>query len=190
MTVLGRAQEKPEVLDWARSRRADFQAISKADVDALASAYLDPAKASRVIIHPAECRRRPAAVPPAARRHVGRPAQTRPKTSEALVPPKPKLLARATSTLFLDGGVRREVEPERGAGRVEVVEVDRRRDDARLDREDGRQGAERARRSQEVPGHRLDRAHAERLVPEPKTAAIAAASSPSPPGVEVACAET
>jgi zinc protease len=52
LTVLGRCQEKPEVLDWARSRRADFASISKADMDALAKAYLSPEKASRVIIRP------------------------------------------------------------------------------------------------------------------------------------------
>lgn len=52
ITVLNRAQEKPEVLDWARSRSADFQSITKADLDALAAAYLAPDKASRVIIHP------------------------------------------------------------------------------------------------------------------------------------------
>jgi len=52
LTVLGRSQERPEVLDWARSRRADFTAISTADIDALAKAYLAPVKASRVSIHP------------------------------------------------------------------------------------------------------------------------------------------
>ncbi|HXN36100.1 MAG TPA: hypothetical protein VN877_08005, partial [Opitutaceae bacterium] len=52
--VLSRAQERPEVLDWARSRSADFGAISKADIDALAASYLDPAKASRVVIHPVD----------------------------------------------------------------------------------------------------------------------------------------
>ncbi len=52
MVVIGRAQEKPEVLDWARSRHSDYQAISKADIDALAKAYLSPEMASRVIIHP------------------------------------------------------------------------------------------------------------------------------------------
>ncbi len=52
LTVLGRCQEKPEVLDWARSRRADFTSISKADMDALAKAYLSPSSASRVIIRP------------------------------------------------------------------------------------------------------------------------------------------
>jgi zinc protease len=52
LTVLGRCQEKPQVLDWARSRSTDYAAISKADVDALAKSYLAPEKASRVIIHP------------------------------------------------------------------------------------------------------------------------------------------
>ncbi len=52
MTVLIRAQEKPEVLDWARSRRADFESISKADIDLLAKTYLSAAKASKVIVHP------------------------------------------------------------------------------------------------------------------------------------------
>jgi zinc protease len=52
MTVLSRAQERPEVLDWARSRRFDFESITKADLDALAAAWLAPEKASRVIIHP------------------------------------------------------------------------------------------------------------------------------------------
>jgi zinc protease len=52
MTVLGRAQERPEVLDWARTRRADFASISKEDMDALAKAYFGADHASRVIIHP------------------------------------------------------------------------------------------------------------------------------------------
>jgi zinc protease len=53
MTVLGRAQERPELLDSARNRHADFESISTADIDALAKSYLAPEKASRVIIHPA-----------------------------------------------------------------------------------------------------------------------------------------
>ncbi len=52
MTVLIRAQEKPEVLDWARSRRADFESITKADIDLLARQYLGAEHASKVIIHP------------------------------------------------------------------------------------------------------------------------------------------
>ena len=54
MRVLARAQERPEVLDWARSRRADFTSITKADIDSLAKAYLDTAKASSVVVHPTE----------------------------------------------------------------------------------------------------------------------------------------
>jgi len=53
MTVLGKAQEMPEVLDWARTRHADFESITKAEIDALAKAYLSPERASRVIAHPA-----------------------------------------------------------------------------------------------------------------------------------------
>jgi zinc protease len=52
MTVLGRSQEKPETLDWARSRKADFESITKAEIDALAKAYLGADRASRAIIQP------------------------------------------------------------------------------------------------------------------------------------------
>ncbi len=52
MTVLTRSQEKPEVLDWARTRRADFASISTADISSLAKAYLAPEEASRVIVRP------------------------------------------------------------------------------------------------------------------------------------------
>jgi zinc protease len=52
LTVLGRSQERPEVLDWARSRREDFTSISKADIDALAKSYLSPDAVSRLIIQP------------------------------------------------------------------------------------------------------------------------------------------
>ncbi len=52
MTVISRAQERPEVLDWARSRQADIESITKADIDSLAKAYLAPGGASRVIVHP------------------------------------------------------------------------------------------------------------------------------------------
>jgi zinc protease len=53
-SVVSRAQERPEMLDWSRSRYADFEAISKADLDALARSYLGAARASRVIIVPGE----------------------------------------------------------------------------------------------------------------------------------------
>jgi len=64
MTVLGRAQEMPEVLDSARSRHADIESISKADIDALARSYLAPEKASRVIAHPTVIAAPSSSVPP------------------------------------------------------------------------------------------------------------------------------
>jgi zinc protease len=70
MTVLGRAQEKPEVLDWARSRHADFASITVADVDALAKEYLASEKASIVIIRPADAL--PGAAPTGAGPEPGR----------------------------------------------------------------------------------------------------------------------
>ncbi|MEO5960677.1 MAG: insulinase family protein, partial [Opitutaceae bacterium] len=51
--VLARAQEKPEVLDWCRSRYADNEAITAAELSALAKSYLGTARASRVIVVPA-----------------------------------------------------------------------------------------------------------------------------------------
>ncbi|MDB6114272.1 MAG: peptidase domain protein [Lacunisphaera sp.] len=56
--VLSRAQEKPEVLDWARSRLPDIEAITAAELSALAKSYLGGEHASRVTILPA-----PAVVP-------------------------------------------------------------------------------------------------------------------------------
>jgi zinc protease len=58
--VLARAQEKPEVLDWARTRLADNEAITAADLNALAKTYLGRDRASRVIVRPAPA---PAAAP-------------------------------------------------------------------------------------------------------------------------------
>lgn len=43
-TVLAASQEKPERLEWARTRTADFASISKAELDDLAKAYLAPEK--------------------------------------------------------------------------------------------------------------------------------------------------
>jgi zinc protease len=51
-SVLSRAQEKPEVLDWCRSRYDDNKAITKADLDALAKNYLVPDRVCRVIVRP------------------------------------------------------------------------------------------------------------------------------------------
>ncbi len=50
--VLSRAQEKPEVLDWCRTRESDITAITKADLDALAKTYLGAAHACRVTVVP------------------------------------------------------------------------------------------------------------------------------------------
>jgi zinc protease len=51
--VLARAQEKPQILDWCRSRYADNESISVADLNALAKTYLPATRASRVVIAPA-----------------------------------------------------------------------------------------------------------------------------------------
>ena len=40
------------MLDWSRSRYADNESISKADLDALAKSYLGASRASRVIVVP------------------------------------------------------------------------------------------------------------------------------------------
>ena len=51
--VLSRAQEKPETLDWCRTRLADFESITTAELSALAKSYLGRDRASRVTILPA-----------------------------------------------------------------------------------------------------------------------------------------
>lgn len=50
--VLSRAQERPEMLDWCRSRYADNEAITVAELNALAKTYLPASHASRVIVIP------------------------------------------------------------------------------------------------------------------------------------------
>ncbi len=50
--VLSRVQERPQQLDWCRSRYADIGSITTAELDALAKTYLGPAHASRVIVVP------------------------------------------------------------------------------------------------------------------------------------------
>ncbi len=50
--VLSRAQEKPEVLDWARSRESDITAITAAELSELAKQYLAPERVFRVIVQP------------------------------------------------------------------------------------------------------------------------------------------
>jgi zinc protease len=51
--VLGLAQEKPEALDWPRTRIADTAAITSAELTALAKKYLPRARVSRATILPA-----------------------------------------------------------------------------------------------------------------------------------------
>ena len=51
--VLARAQERPEMLDWCRSRYADIEAIAKPELDELAKAYFPTARASHVSVLPA-----------------------------------------------------------------------------------------------------------------------------------------
>jgi zinc protease len=51
-SVLSRAQERPQQLDWCRTRYSDIESISGADLDALAKMYLTPDHASRVIVVP------------------------------------------------------------------------------------------------------------------------------------------
>jgi len=53
-SVLAAAQEFPERLDWSRTRTSDFEAITKAEVDALARAYLGTDRVSRAIVLPAK----------------------------------------------------------------------------------------------------------------------------------------
>jgi len=50
--VLASCQEFPQRLDWARNRQTDVESITRADIDALARAYLDPARAFQVIVRP------------------------------------------------------------------------------------------------------------------------------------------
>jgi zinc protease len=52
-TVLGAAQEFPQRLDWCRTRYSDNESITKAEVDALAAQFLDPARAFEIISVPA-----------------------------------------------------------------------------------------------------------------------------------------
>ena len=52
--VLARAQERPEALDWSRTRYADNEAITTTELNALAKEYLRAARVSRVIVIPQE----------------------------------------------------------------------------------------------------------------------------------------
>ena len=50
--VLARAQEKPEMLDWSRTRLPDFESITAAELSALAKTYLGRDRVSRVTVLP------------------------------------------------------------------------------------------------------------------------------------------
>jgi zinc protease len=50
--VLAECQEYPQRLDWARTILTDYPAMTKADMDALAKAYLAPERAFQVIVVP------------------------------------------------------------------------------------------------------------------------------------------
>ena len=58
-TVLARAQEKPQVLEWARTRLPDVQSITAAELSKLAREYLDRERASRATILPADSQPKP-----------------------------------------------------------------------------------------------------------------------------------
>lgn len=62
--VLNRAQERPQQLEWARTRYSDIKSITTADLDALAKKYLEPNRASRVIVIPQRMPAAPAAAAP------------------------------------------------------------------------------------------------------------------------------
>jgi len=51
-SVLARAQEKPEVLDWARNRIPDMESITAEELSALAKQYLGADRVSTVTIVP------------------------------------------------------------------------------------------------------------------------------------------
>ena len=53
-SVLSHAQEKPQYLDYARHRQADFEAVTAAELSALAAEYLAPARAAKFVVRPVE----------------------------------------------------------------------------------------------------------------------------------------
>ncbi|MDQ6656107.1 MAG: insulinase family protein [Verrucomicrobiota bacterium] len=65
-SVLLRAQEKPEVLDWARTRLADVESITTDELSAMAKNYLGRAHASRATILPSAAAKPPLMLTPPA----------------------------------------------------------------------------------------------------------------------------
>jgi zinc protease len=52
LSAIGQAQEKPETLDWPRTRFADVSSITAAEMSAVAKKYLNRARVSRATISP------------------------------------------------------------------------------------------------------------------------------------------
>jgi zinc protease len=52
LSVLSEAQEKPEILDWTRTRLTDVSAVTATEISALAKKYLGRDRVSRVTISP------------------------------------------------------------------------------------------------------------------------------------------
>jgi zinc protease len=51
-SVLTQAQEKPQYLDYARTREPDFESITAAELSALAKEFLAPDRSARFIVRP------------------------------------------------------------------------------------------------------------------------------------------
>jgi zinc protease len=58
LSVIGQAQEKPEMLDWSRTRFTDVSSITAVELSALAKKYLGRDRVSRATISP-EAKRAP-----------------------------------------------------------------------------------------------------------------------------------
>ncbi len=65
-SVLLRAQEKPEVLDWARTRLADVESITTEELSRMAKSYLGRDRASRATILPSAAAKPPLMLTPPA----------------------------------------------------------------------------------------------------------------------------
>lgn len=62
-SVLARSQEQPERLDWARSFIADFQSVTKEEIESLAKTFFAKGTALPIVIVPAPGSKPPAAAP-------------------------------------------------------------------------------------------------------------------------------
>jgi len=62
-SVLARAQERPEMLEWSRSRYADNEGITTAEISELAKQYLTATRVSRVTVFPTPKEKSTAAIP-------------------------------------------------------------------------------------------------------------------------------